>query len=397
MNPAPSTSIAITETITGIHEFKITGYSLSKGIGIGRCIISDTFIVGGYSWAVYFYPDGKNYGNGVDGGGGNESTYVSVFIGLVGEGVDVRALFEIVLVDQSGNGKHKVQSHFDELPEEGPHTLRCPGSMWGYKKFIRRKDLEASNFLKGDCLLIRCTVGVVKTHREASRLNAIPVPPSNMGQQFGLLLESKESTDVNFEVDDQVFSAHKLVLAARSPVFRAQLFGPMKESNMQCIKVEDMKAPVFKALLQFIYWDTLPDMQDLSGLCTKGAATLVAQHLMVAADRYGLDRLRRLCEAQLAEDVAVDTVVATLALAEQHHCFKLKTVCLRFIASRENLRAVMQTEGFQYLKESCPSVVAELLEYAAKVPEQSVCDEFGRECVIHVGSSNRRRVKQRVL
>jgi len=54
---------------------------------------------------------------------------------------------------------------------------------------------------------------------------------------------------VTFEVDGEIFATHKLVLAARSPVFRSQLFGPMKDQNSQSIKVEDMMAPVFKVAL----------------------------------------------------------------------------------------------------------------------------------------------------
>ena len=61
--------------------------------------------------------------------------------------------------------------------------------------------------------------------------------------------------------------------------------------------------------------------------------TICAQHLLAAADRYGLDRLRILCEAKLCEEVNVDTVATTLALAEQHHSSQLKTVCLKFIAA----------------------------------------------------------------
>ncbi|KAB8112806.1 hypothetical protein EE612_051541, partial [Oryza sativa] len=51
-------------------------------------------------------------------------------------------------------------------------------------------------------------------------------------------------------------AAHRCVLAARSPVFRAELFGPMKESAATAvITVDDMEAEVFRALLAFIYTD----------------------------------------------------------------------------------------------------------------------------------------------
>lgn len=383
-------STAKMETVNGSHEFKINGYALSKGMGSGKYIASDTFMVGGYLWAIYFYPDGKSPED--------NATYVSLFIALASEGTDVRALFELKLEDQSGRGRHKVHSHFGRTLESGPYTLKYRGSMWGYKRFYKRTSLEQSDYLKDDCLLIRCIVGVVKTHTEGPKLYRIPLPPSDMGQQFGQLLETKAGTDVNFEVDGEVFAAHKLVLAARSPVFRAQLFGPMKEKSTQCIMVEDVEAPVFKALLHFIYWDDLPDMQELAGLNSKGASTLMAQHLLAAADRYGLERLKLLCEAILCEDVAINNVATTLALAEQHHCSHLKSVCLKFVASRENLRAVMQTEGFEYLKLSCPSVISELLEFIARVSEHSILvPGYGNDQMLDCGDMNGRRVKPRIF
>ncbi|WCJ21490.1 BTB-POZ and MATH domain 2 [Euphorbia peplus] len=388
-NSSATSSTSITDTINGSHQFKITGYSLSKGLGIGKYIASDTFNVAGFSWAIYFYPDGKSLED--------NATYVSLFIALASEGTDVRALFELTLLDQSGKERHKVHSHFGRSLESGPYTLKYRGSMWGYKRFFKRTLLESSDYLKDDCLQVHCSVGVVKSHTEGPKTYSIAVPPSNIGHHFGQLLESRKGTDVNFEVDGEAFSAHKLVLAARSPVFRAQLFGPMKDLNTQLIKVEDMEAPVFKALLHFIYWDSLPDLEELTGLNSKWASTLMCQHLLAAADRYGLDRLRLLCEANLCEDVAINTVATTLALAEQHHCFQLKSVCLKFVAMPENLRAVMQTDGFEYLKQSCPSVLTELLEYVAKVSEHTVIlSRHGNESILDGSDLNGRRVKQRL-
>ncbi|CAM8980733.1 unnamed protein product [Rhodiola kirilowii] len=389
VGPPVTTSTSLTETVNGSHEFKIEGYSLSKGMAIGKYIPSDTFMVGGYAWAIYFYPDGKSVED--------NAAYVSLFIALASEGTDVRALFELTLMDQSGKDRHKVHTHFGRTLEGGPYSLKYRGSMWGYKRFFKRTLLESSDYLKDDCLSVRCSVGVVRSHTEGPKIYSIDVPPSNMGQQFGKLLESGKGTDVTFEVDGETFSAHKLVLATRSPVFRAQLFGPMKDHNTQSIQVEDMEASVFKALLHFIYWDSLPNMQELTGLNSKWASTLMAQHLLAAADRYSLERLRLLCEASLCEDVAINTVATTLALAEQHHCLQLKSVCLQFVAMPENLRAVMQTEGFDYLKQSCPTVLTELLEYVAKVTEHNLnASKCGNEAVFDGSDNNGRRVKQRL-
>ncbi|KAJ6430952.1 hypothetical protein OIU84_018458 [Salix udensis] len=192
------------ETVNGSHEFKIGGYSLWKGMGVGQYIASDTFYIGGYAWAIYFYPDGKSPED--------NSTYVSLFIALAGGGTDVRALFELSLMDQSGKERHKVHSHFGRALESGPYTLKCRGSMWGYKRFYRRNLLETSDYLKDDTLLVRCRVGVLKSHTEGPKTYTISVPPSNIGQHFG------KGTDVNLEVDGETFASHKIVLAACSPV-----------------------------------------------------------------------------------------------------------------------------------------------------------------------------------
>ncbi|KAM1042102.1 hypothetical protein ACFX2I_031149 [Malus domestica] len=387
--PTTTASTSITETVNGTHHFKINGYSLSKGIGIGKYIASDTFNVGGFSWAIYFYPDGKSVED--------NAAYVSLFIALASEGTDVRALFELTLLDQSGNERHKVHSHFGRTLDSGPYTLKYRGSMWGYKRFFKRTSLETSDYLKDDCLSVNCMVGVVKSHTQGPKIYSIPIPPSSMTHQFGKLLETGKGTDVSFEVDEEIFCAHKLVLAARSPVFRAQLFGPMKDQNTRCIKVEDIEAPVFKALLHFIYWDSLPDMEELTGINSNGASTLMAQHLLAAADRYGLDRLRLMCEANLCQDVAINNVATTLALAEQHHCSQLKPVCLRFIANPGNLLGVMQTDGYKHLKESCPSILTDLLEYVASVNEHSASlFRQGNEAIPDGSDIHGRRVKQRL-
>ncbi|KAK3005898.1 hypothetical protein RJ639_017764 [Escallonia herrerae] len=384
-----TTSASITETVNGKHEFKLDGYSLSKGIGIGKYVASDTFTVGGYTWAIYFYPDGKSVED--------NSTYVSLFIALASEGTDVRALFELTLMDQSGKGRHKVHSHFGRALESGPYTLKYRGSMWGYKRFYRRNLLETSDYLKDDCLRVHCCVGVVGSRTDSPKTYSLPVPLSDIGQHFGQLLESGNSTDVNFEVNGENFAAHKLVLAARSPVFRAQLFGPMKDQNTHSLKVEDMEAPVFKALLHYVYCDLLPDMEELTGLSSKWASTLMSQHLLAAADRYGLERLRLICEAKLSENITINTVATTLALAEQHHCFLLKSACLKFVAMPENLKAVMQTDGFDYLEESCPSLLTELLEYVARSTQHSVIlSKHGSGGLLCGSDVNGRRVKQRL-
>ncbi|MCL7032785.1 hypothetical protein MKW94_028614, partial [Papaver nudicaule] len=91
-----SSSKSIYETVEGSHEYKIEGYSLAKGMGVGKSMTSGRFTVGGYEWVIHFYPDGYDQAN---------VEYVSVFASFVSPG-EARALFELKLLDQGGNRIH---------------------------------------------------------------------------------------------------------------------------------------------------------------------------------------------------------------------------------------------------------------------------------------------------
>ncbi|KAL3812707.1 hypothetical protein ACJIZ3_013975 [Penstemon smallii] len=322
-----TSSTSKTVTIKGSHKFKIQGYSLTKGMGVGKYICSDTFSVGGHSWNIVFYPDNGD-GNKNDESGDNN---VSLFIKLVSKcAEDVRILFEFLLLDQSGDKWYKSRSHFRRMQKDGPqmsgpHTFNEVENILGFCPLCKRSELEASQFLKDDCLTILCTVGVVKTSLDVPKTFAQPLSLSDLGQSYVHLLESRDGSDLSFEVEGETIYAHKLILSTRSPVFKAQFLGPLKEENTQCIKIEEMHASIFKALLNFIYCDVVPDL-DLE--CVD---TTMTQHLLVAADRYGIEKLRSLCEARLCENVAIDTVASSLALAEQHGCIQLRSTCLEFI------------------------------------------------------------------
>lgn len=117
---------------------------------------------------------------------------------------------------------------------------------------------------------------------------------SFLPKDLGRLLATKEGADVDFEVGGMVFAAHRCVLAARSPVSKADLFGPTMEENTSYIRINDMNAETFQALLHYIYTDSLPDMNDQE----VGA---MAHHLLSAADRFDLQGLKSIMENRLCQ------------------------------------------------------------------------------------------------
>ncbi|KAL6659229.1 hypothetical protein ACP70R_003269 [Stipagrostis hirtigluma subsp. patula] len=126
-----------------------------------------------------------------------------------------------------------------------------------------------------------------------------------------------------------------------------------------------MQPAVFKALLHFIYTDSLPSMDDLG---TKEEEEM-AKHLLVAADMYAMERMKLICESILCKRLDVDTVATTLALADQHHCSNLKDACIRFINNSNRIDDVVASQRYANLKRSCPAVIAEIREKSAKSPK----------------------------
>lgn len=62
-------------------------------------------------------------------------------------------------------------------------------------------------------------------------------------------MESEIGRDIVFRVGEETFKAHKLILAARSPVFRAQFFGLIGNPNMDEVVLEDIEPSIFKVIL----------------------------------------------------------------------------------------------------------------------------------------------------
>ncbi|GJN30637.1 hypothetical protein PR202_gb18961 [Eleusine coracana subsp. coracana] len=206
---------------------------------------------------------------------------------------------------------------------------------WGYSNFAKRQELfNRVRRRNVDTFTIRCDHVVrngFRTEEAAAR-----VPPSDLHKHLGDLLQSGRGADVMFEVAGERFVAHRCVLGARSPVISAELLGAAATDNAGVVLVEGVEPWAFRALLRYAYTDALPevDREEEDGL---------HRELLVAADRYGLERLKLICEDKLCNTIDVGTVETTLALAKKLHCHVLKEACSDFLSRPANLRAVVAT------------------------------------------------------
>ncbi|GJN20406.1 hypothetical protein PR202_gb07781 [Eleusine coracana subsp. coracana] len=294
----------------------------------------------------------------------DRSSYVSLVLNLKDRIPDnaIIVRFNFSFIDQVDLQK---PSHIGTKPACKFFTDKQ--NSWGMYQFIKLEDLEQQH-LKDDCFMVWCDIIILGVARVADI--AVPAPPAaafmppppDWPQHFRALLQG---ADVRFLIKTKTFAVHWCVLAARSLMFSAELYSTMKEgaANTAIMEIDDMRADMFSNLLHFIYTDSL--LLETTSTTELGkhdeAASSTVQHLLMAVDRYGMERLKLICEDKLCRHISLNTVGTTLVLAEQHHCKKLKHACFKFIKTQKKLDVVVATDGFQHLAKSCPFALFELI------------------------------------
>ncbi|KAM0864426.1 hypothetical protein ACQ4PT_043928 [Festuca glaucescens] len=180
-----TSSMSVTDSVTAVHDFRVTGYSLLDGMGVGRYVSSRVFTVGGLEWAVRFYPDGSTahcVGN------------ASAFLYYCGRDKDVRARFTLNLMEKDGRLSQVTNAYMK-------HSFSPASDNWGFIKFIEKSKIQGSPFLHNDCLTIRCLLTVAKESRTQDvETSLITVPKSNLHKDFENMLNDGEGADVTFLV-----------------------------------------------------------------------------------------------------------------------------------------------------------------------------------------------------
>ncbi|XP_036047281.1 speckle-type POZ protein-like [Onychomys torridus] len=298
-------------------------------------IRSPTFSIGANDkWCLRVHP------NGVD----EESKgYLSVYLVLLScPKSPVWAKFQFFIISTEGETTHGECKPLV--------SMFMPGVELGFKKFILQNFLLAFApwLLPDDKLTLLCKVSMVHESLSTSDQNRKPgiyVPRCTLADELGELWENSQFTDCCLVVAGQEFQAHKAILAARSPVFRAMFEHDMEENTKNRVEIPDLEPQVFKVMVGFIYTGKAPDLHSM------------ADAMLAAADKYGLERLKVMCEEALCRDLSVENAAHTLFLADLHRAGQLKTQALDFITSHAS--EVSETSGWKTMVGSCPHLVAE--------------------------------------
>lgn len=146
---------------------------------------------------------------------------------------------------------------------------------------------------------------------------------------------SKEHTDVTLHVKAKTFSAHKVILAARSPVFTAMFQNDMIEKQTGEIKIPDCDPDAFDVFLEFLYSATV-DFEKCN-----------ASELYKIAHKYDVSDLKSVCSDFVAEKLSVENFAEILILANEYDDRKLSTQIQNFFD--ENFKNVVSSDSWESL------------------------------------------------
>ena len=312
-----------------------------------------------FKWRLLVYPKGD--------GDVDCDDSVSIFLQILSNNPEpVQAGFKLFVLD-SKNQKQLLET-FEQ--RDYPDYSDTSQTGYGSTELISQDDIDQnSSYLPGGNLTIVCelTVHGPKKILSGSNIQEEKEDLQVRGQEqfsehLGSLIASEEFSDVDLECDGEVFNSHRVILATRSPVFRAMFRADMKENKSKKISIVGIRPEVMAEMLNFIY----------TGVTSKEIVEEDAGELLAAANQYQLDVLKRMCERVLCSSIRVENSIEYLVLGHLHEAPELKRRAIRSVSN--DLAKIVNSDVYKDFLKKHPELVLELTKSMVEEEEEGVVE-----------------------
>ncbi|KAK6124035.1 hypothetical protein DH2020_042223 [Rehmannia glutinosa] len=161
------------------------------------------------------------------------------------------------------------------------------------------------------------------------------------------MLSENIHTDIVISASDGSISAHRAVLASRSPVFHSMFSHNLKEKEISSINISDMSIEACQAFVNYIYGNIRNEEFSTHGMS-----------LLHAADKFDILDLKEACQESLIEDIDARNVLERLQNATRYQLPKLKTSCMLYLVKfgkifdiRDDFNAFLQCADRELISE----------------------------------------------
>ncbi|XP_073971825.1 RCC1 and BTB domain-containing protein 1-like isoform X1 [Rhodnius prolixus] len=150
--------------------------------------------------------------------------------------------------------------------------------------------------------------------------------------------DDQTSSDLTVRVDGKDIYVHKAILKIRCEHFRSMFQYHWEEDSKNVLEIDQFSYAVYRAFLRYLYTDQidLPPEQALE--------------LLVLANAYCEDTLKKLCEKLMRDGIDVDNAAVLYFNAITFHAKELEEFCFRFALN--HMTTVVQSKGFASLDET---------------------------------------------
>ncbi|XP_014235423.1 speckle-type POZ protein-like [Trichogramma pretiosum] len=251
-------------------------------------------------------------------------------------------------------------------------ACRCTVSLVNDEKVIQKSilhyDCSTNNFIgrgfknidelisSENTVTIQCELEIFKDY-ESSIDSEICYSKEQIIDKVNLdsLFLSEEFSDVKIITPDaNDIPAHKNILAAASPVFRAMFTHDMLENKNSSVKITDTTKNIVTEMLRYIYMGEIKNMNKDNTL-----------ELLEMADKYQIDNLKIKCGKILCANLSIENAIDTLVTAHKYTLKNVEDEAIKFIATRTELLL-----NFQKMKKiNDPDVWSNLMQLVVKSPK----------------------------
>ncbi|GBL99082.1 Speckle-type POZ protein-like B [Araneus ventricosus] len=247
--------------------------------------------------------------------------------------------------------REKLMANKDQYLPDDTLTLQCEVTFSTGIEFQNIEKIEHGSNFSQDVQKITSSFKNAVVFNDGEELET---PPTFKGELMSLY-KSGVLCDTKLRTNTQTFSAHKLILSARSPVFRATFTHDMKENMNGCVDIEDLDSDTVRRMLEFMYTDSLEDLEWEN-----------AKNLYFAADKYQILSLRQKCSNFMKNNINPCNCSDVLLLSELHNDPDLKRIAQEYILKHD--KDIFASEEWSYFMENHLQISAETmrLRYVTK-------------------------------
>ena len=275
----------------------------------GESLDSNRFLVTTKSghkskWFLSVYPKGETE---------ESKGFVSIF------------LFHVAENDQTVTAEFKLRilGKDDDIIQRGPYNHVFKGKGFGHPQFLKENILKDK--LVGGDLIVRCDLCIYEEgeDRYTCGSDAASVTDVELAEDVGFGFDNLKFTDFIIICENTEIKCHKFMLASRSPVFMAMFEINLKEVKEGKVDIVGLKAVTVEHMLQYMYSGNVSE--DISDM----------EDLLVAADRYQMDKLKSICEKKLIDQLDVNNVIKNIVFADKLNANKLKKSAMTYLGRKK--------------------------------------------------------------